>query len=197
VEPEQLASARVSPNFFDVLQAKPLVGRGFQPEEGEPSVYGSCYPASMRWTSSPGDMGPGEVLLFHFDGKSRVMCAADGTSESPSPTRFANKQEADAYANRYVAQHPRRGCRLYDSTGERIGDVLGASVPAQRYTRSHAKRDLCIGLACLSVIPIGFLFPRWPGPGLILGMIIATKFVLLGIVKLSEGIAGLMDTKPR
>jgi putative ABC transport system permease protein len=35
-EPEQLVAVRVSPNFLDVLQTKPLLGRGFLPEEGEP-----------------------------------------------------------------------------------------------------------------------------------------------------------------
>jgi putative ABC transport system permease protein len=33
---EQLAAARVSPNFFDVLGVRPLMGRGFQAAEGEP-----------------------------------------------------------------------------------------------------------------------------------------------------------------
>jgi hypothetical protein len=34
-EPEQLSAARVSPNFFDVLGAQPLLGRGFRTAEGE------------------------------------------------------------------------------------------------------------------------------------------------------------------
>ena len=33
-QPERLPAARVSPNFLDVLGARPIVGRGFQPEEG-------------------------------------------------------------------------------------------------------------------------------------------------------------------
>ena len=149
----------------------------------------------MRWTWGPVDLRPGEVILFHFEGKSRVMCAADGTSGSAPPVRFANKEEAERYAKQYVEQNPSRGCRLYDSTGTRIGDIFGAAAPVQRYTRAQAKRDLLIGLAGFFVIPIGFLFDQWIGWGLFLGMAIATKFVLLGIIKLSEGIAGLMDTK--
>lgn len=35
-DPEQLSVSRVSPNFLDVLQVRPLLGRGFQSEEGEP-----------------------------------------------------------------------------------------------------------------------------------------------------------------
>ncbi|HXB73966.1 MAG TPA: ABC transporter permease [Candidatus Acidoferrales bacterium] len=34
--PEQLAAARVSPNFFDLLGVQPMMGRGFQTAEGEP-----------------------------------------------------------------------------------------------------------------------------------------------------------------
>ena len=34
-EPEQLAAARVSPDFFDVLGTQPLIGRGFRSAEGD------------------------------------------------------------------------------------------------------------------------------------------------------------------
>jgi hypothetical protein len=151
----------------------------------------------MRRTHCPGDMQPGEVALFHFEGKSRIMCGADGSMDSAPPTRFASKEAADAYANEYVARHPRRGCRMYDSAGTCIGEIRGAATPAQRYTRAQAKRDVCIGVAGFVLIPAGFLFDKWIGWGLFLGMALATKFVMLGIVKLSDGIAGLMESKPR
>src|SRR5271165_2129338 len=35
-EPEQLASARVSQKFFDVLAVQPALGRSFLPEEDQP-----------------------------------------------------------------------------------------------------------------------------------------------------------------
>ena len=35
-EPESLASARVSPNYFELLGTRPLMGRTFTPAEGEP-----------------------------------------------------------------------------------------------------------------------------------------------------------------
>ena len=37
-EPEQLQSAMVSSNFFDVFRVKPIIGRGFRPEEDEPDT---------------------------------------------------------------------------------------------------------------------------------------------------------------
>ena len=155
-----------------------------------------CYPAIVKPTLHPGDTLPGEVVLFHFEGKSRIMCAADGTRNQASATKFAGQSEAEAYARQYVAEHPGRGCRLYDSTGASLGEIRGLQARAPGYTRRDAKRDLSIGLAAFFLIPVGFLFDKWIGWGLFLGMAIATKFVLLGIVKLSEGIAGILDTKP-
>jgi len=37
-EPEQLQSALVSSNFFSVFRVKPIIGRGFRPEEDEPDT---------------------------------------------------------------------------------------------------------------------------------------------------------------
>ena len=126
------------------------------------------------------------------------MCGADGNPDSAPATRFASKEEAEAYANSYVAQHPRRGCRLHDSAGTCIREIRGAATPAQRYTRAQAKRDLWIGVAGLFLSPLaGFLFDEWVGWGLFLGMALATKLAMLGIFKLSDGIAGLLDSKPR
>jgi hypothetical protein len=144
-----------------------------------------------------GEMRPGEVALFHFEGKSRVMCGADGDRSRTAATKFATIEDAEAYAKRYVEAHPARGCRMYDSTGQRIRDIMGEKCPRQRYTRAQAKRDLIIGLAGFVLVPLGFFIDKWIGWGLFLGMAVGTKFVLLGIIKLSEGIAGLMESKQR
>jgi hypothetical protein len=125
------------------------------------------------------------------------MCGADGDPDSVSATRFANSVDAEAYAKRYLALNPHRGCRLYDSNGTRLSEIRGAATLAQRYTRAHAKRDVWIGAAALAPVPLAFLLDERMGWGLLLGMILATKLVMLGIVKLSDGIAGLMDSKPR
>ena len=149
----------------------------------------------MRGTYWAGELQPGEVALFHFEGKSRVMCSAGGNREGAVATKFATVQNAQEYAKQYVKANPARGCRIYDSTGQRIGDITGEECPAERYTRAQAKRDLLIGIAGFVVIPLGFLFDKWVGWGLFLGMAVATKFVMLGIIKMSEGIAGLMETR--
>jgi len=142
-------------------------------------------------------MQPGEVALYHFEGKSRVMCGADGDRARVLATKFPTIQDAEAYAKQYVEANPARGCRMYDSAGQRIGDIFGEKCPTHRYTRAQAKRDLFIGLAGFVLVPLGFFLDKWIGWSLFLGMALGTKFVLLGIIKLSEGIAGLMDSKPR
>jgi hypothetical protein len=144
-----------------------------------------------------GHLAPGEVALFHFLGKSRMLCKADGTLGATPATKFADADGARAYAQQYVDAHPDRGCRLYDSTGERVEEIRGAAVPAQRYSRKDAKRDLIIGAAGFLLIPIGILIDWWVGWTLFLGMILGTKFVLVGILKLSDSIAALMERDPR
>ena len=143
-----------------------------------------------------GEIQPGQIALFHFDYKSGVMCAADG-GNSVQPARFATLAEAESYARSYVEANPRRGCRLYDSTGSVTGEFASATARALINPRRDAKRDLCVGLAGLVLIPVGFLFDRWMGWALFLGAALATKFTMVGIVKLSEGIGGLIQTRRR
>ena len=142
-------------------------------------------------------MQAGEIALFHFDGKARMLCDVNGDLDRASATRFGSQQEAETYAQQYVSEHPGRGCRLYDSDGDVVAEIRGKSVPSRQYTRAMAKRDFAIGIAGFVLIPVGFLLDRWVGWGIFLGMALATKFVLLAIMKLSEGLAGLMETKRR
>jgi predicted permease len=48
-EPEQLAAARVSPNFFEVLGTPPLIGRGFRPAEGDAGAPPVALISSALW----------------------------------------------------------------------------------------------------------------------------------------------------
>ena len=48
-EPEQLAAARVSPNFFDVLGTQPLIGRGFRPADGDAGAAPVALISSALW----------------------------------------------------------------------------------------------------------------------------------------------------
>lgn len=144
-----------------------------------------------------GNINPGEIALYHFLGKTRVMCRADGTLGPLAATKFSSGNDAETYARKYVEVRPDRGCRLYDDVGRRLGEIRGASAPAHPYSRKDARRDVVIGTLAFLAVPIGILIAKWIGWALFLGMIIGTKFVLLGIFKLADGIAGLMDPESR
>jgi len=141
-------------------------------------------------------MQRGQIALFHFDYKSRVMCGADGRSAAV-PSLFADLPEAESYAQSYIEANPRRGCRMYDSTGKLVGELASEVARAAENPRRDAKRDLYIGLGGLLMIPLGFLVDRWVGWAIFLGMALGTKLTMLGIMKLSEGIAGLIQTRRR
>jgi predicted permease len=49
VEPEQLAAARVSPNFFEVLGTQPLIGRGFRAADGEAGAAPAVLISAALW----------------------------------------------------------------------------------------------------------------------------------------------------
>jgi len=67
--PEQIAAARVSPNFFDVLGARPLLGRGFEPAEGvegaRPVALISHALWERRFASDPNILG--KTVTFNQD----------------------------------------------------------------------------------------------------------------------------------
>jgi|HubBroStandDraft_1064217.scaffolds.fasta_scaffold06954_6 putative ABC transport system permease protein len=53
-DPEQLAAARVSWNFFDVLGVRPAMGRAFLPEEDRPGGRAVCLISHALWTRTFG-----------------------------------------------------------------------------------------------------------------------------------------------
>ena len=65
-EPVHLSASLVSPNFFGVLQVQPMLGRGFQPGEGEgggkPVVVISQRLWQSRFASDPGILGRAVAL---------------------------------------------------------------------------------------------------------------------------------------
>jgi len=100
-------------------------------------------------------------------------------------------------ARQYLEANVRRGCRIYDATGSLVGEYMSEAAKAEENPRRQAKRDLCIGLLGFGLIPLGFLFDHWVKWSMFLGMAIGTKFTIMGITKLSDGIAGLIQTRSR
>jgi hypothetical protein len=138
-----------------------------------------------------------QVALFHFDCKSRVMCCPDGELGATRPYTFNTLNEAETYALRYLVANPRLGCRVYGSTGALVAEYISELARKEEDPRRQAKRDLCIGLLGFALIPLGFLFDHWAKWSMFLGMAIGTKFTIMGITKLSDGIAGLIQTRSR
>ncbi len=147
----------------------------------------------MKGTYWAGKMQAGEVAMFHFDGKTRMLCSAEGGFDSAPVTVFPSLEAAEQYAQNYVHANPRRGCRLYNVEGDCISEIRGSAVPFRRYTKANAKRDVYLGIAGFILVPVGFFLDKWIGWSLFLGMALGTKFVLLGILKTSDGIAGLLE----
>jgi len=74
-----------------------------------------------------------QIAVFHFDGKTRVLCHPDGTLGGVA-VKFPNIDTAVAYADQYVQRNVARGWRLHDATGACIREIVGAKVPTARYT---------------------------------------------------------------
>jgi len=121
-----------------------------------------------------GDLRTGQVALFHFECKSRMMCGADGELTAADPAVFDSMPDAEAYAQKYVQTNLRRGCRVYDFSGAVVGEYISTVAKAEENPRRQAKLDLCIGLFGLLLMPLGFLFDHWVRWSMFLGMALAT-----------------------
>jgi hypothetical protein len=164
-------------------------------QKGPPSCHAILLIVSRTYWA--GDLRTGQVALFHFECKSRMMCSADGEFTASGPAVFDSMPDAEVYAQKYVQTNLRRGCRVYDSTGAIVGEYVSTVAMAEENPRGQAKRDLFIGLLGLLLMPLGLLFDHWVRWSMFLGMALATKFTMMGILKLSDGIAGLIQTKSR
>ena len=151
----------------------------------------------MSRTYWAGELRPEQVALFHFDCKSRVICRADGELAASGPAIFDTPRDAESYARQYGEANVRRGCRIYNATGALVGEYMSEAAKAEENPRRQAKRELCIGLLGFALIPLGLLFDHWVKWSMFLGMAIGTKFTIMGITKLSDGIAGLIQTRSR
>ena len=72
--PEQLAVARVSPNFFDLMGTQPLLGRGFRPDEGTPGAAPVVLISYQLWQKRfAGDRSAGPASPCHKANASVVL----------------------------------------------------------------------------------------------------------------------------
>ena len=98
-EPEILKAARVSANFLDILEVKPLLGRGFRPEEDTAAGPRVAMISANLWRRRFG--GDPEIL-----GKTAMMAANDIHHHRRS-------------AGWFPVSISRRGCVDHEAVGER------------------------------------------------------------------------------
>ena len=88
-DPESLVGAQVSANFFDVLQAKPALGRTFAPEEEQPGRSDVAVLSHGLWArrfgADPGILG----RTIKLEGKDHVIVGVMGKeSDFPRPVEL-------------------------------------------------------------------------------------------------------------
>ena len=77
-EPEELSGAVVSTNHFSVLGVRPLLGRGFAPEEGEPGRTDVCVLSEGLWRRRFGAERGVLGRRIRLAGAGRTSCAVVG-----------------------------------------------------------------------------------------------------------------------
>jgi predicted permease len=84
-EPEELDGAVVSDDLFDVLGVRPILGRGFAPEEGEPDRADVCILGEGLWRRR---FGSEEVLgrRIRLAGAGRTSCTVVGVVSDAEAT---------------------------------------------------------------------------------------------------------------
>lgn len=89
--PEQIAGFRVTPGFFELLGAPPLLGRTFSPEDGQPEAHRRVLLSHAFWTrqfaADPAVLG----RTIRLDGESHEIAGV-------MPPRFAIPYGADVWA---------------------------------------------------------------------------------------------------
>ena len=145
---------------------------------------------------------PGQYAVSHFDYKTGTWRTAAGNySESPEEEIifvFDSLTQARQYCQDYVVHHSTMFCRIYDHRGSAEGLVAKVyfpkvaareqGLPAARNKMKHGALHLLAGLGCLA------LDWRLGGP-VILGVVVGSKFFTVGLVRLVQGVAGLLESR--
>jgi predicted permease len=85
-EPEELSGAVVSTNHFSVLGVRPLLGRGFAPEEGEPGRAEVCVLSEGLWRRRFGADGGILGRRIRLAGAGRSSCTVVGVVSDAEAT---------------------------------------------------------------------------------------------------------------
>ena len=131
-------------------------------------------------------MTDSQFAVFHFDVKSMTMRGGE-------PLVFDSFAAAESHCRQQIAAEPSTGCRIYDHAGAIAGTFSDDHLYEKHHGRPAAKRSLVIGSVCLAAGIGGVVLDAWLGWRLTLGVLLGARFLWVGTVKFSEGIAALTD----
>jgi hypothetical protein len=134
-------------------------------------------------------MTESQYAVFHFDVKTMRMRGDN------APLIFEGLPAATSYCQQRIVDIPTLGCRIYDHDGNVVQTFSDDELYHKSHGRPAAKRSVIIGSACLLAGVGGVALDAWLEWRLTFGVLLGARFLWVGSVKLSEGIAGLMDER--
>jgi len=131
-------------------------------------------------------MTDSQFAVFHFDVKTMIM-------SGDAPMIFDCLPDAESHCKSKIADTPALGCRIYNDEGVIVRTFTDDRLFAKYHGRPAAERNVVIGTLCLMAGVCGVALDAWLEWRLTLGVLLGARFLWVGTVKFSEGIAGLMD----
>lgn len=149
-----------------------------------------------------GWIAQGQFAVSHFDYKTGTWRTATGEysnfPEEETILLFDSFADAELYCREEVERKPALFCRIYDQRGTAEGTV------AEIYARQVEAREdgpqacwrkirngglhLLLGVFCVA-------FDWWLGGPVILGVVVGSKFLISGTVRVIQGVAGLLEAR--
>jgi hypothetical protein len=135
-------------------------------------------------------MTESQYAIFHFDVRTMSM------RETCNGSLIIDGLDAStSYCRQKIADTPTLGCRIYDRDGKIVQTFSDAETYRKNHGRPAFKRNVIIGSACLLAGLSGVALDAWLEWRLTFGVLVGARFLWVGSVKLSEGVAGLMDER--
>lgn len=97
-----------------------------------------------------------------------------------------------------MEQLPSSFCRIYDHRGSaegRVAEIYSREITERDHSPRAARRKLWNGIAQLTFGILCVLVDWWWGGPVILGVVIGSKFLTSGVVRIVQGAAGLMESR--
>lgn len=144
----------------------------------------------------------GQFAVSHFDYQTGTWRIANGdysrTPEEEVILLFDSFAEAESYCRAHVELVPTLFCRVYDHRGSVEGlvtEVFHRKIAEREHGPNASRRKIRNGLFQLSAGMLCVLVDWWWGGPVILGVVIGSKFLTSGVVRLVQGLAGQLEAR--